>query len=50
VIAFVGPLIALVLFTQAFGDYLPFEGEELVDGLVDTFLDGTLAPDGGRET
>jgi AcrR family transcriptional regulator len=50
VIAFVGPLIALVLFKQAFGDHLPFEGEELVDGLVDTFLDGARAPDGGRET
>ena len=48
VIAFVGPLIALVLFKQAFGEHLPFEGEELVDGLVDTFLDGALAPDGGR--
>ncbi|HEY3110605.1 MAG TPA: TetR/AcrR family transcriptional regulator [Chloroflexota bacterium] len=50
VVAFVGPLIALVLFKQAFGDRLPFEGEELVDGLVDTFLTGAGAPDGGGGT
>ena len=49
VVAFVGPLIALVLFKQAFGDQLPFEGDELVDGLVENFLGGALAPDGGEE-
>jgi AcrR family transcriptional regulator len=47
VIAFVGPLIALVLFKQAFGDRMPFDGDELVDGLVDTFLHGVVPPGGG---
>jgi AcrR family transcriptional regulator len=48
VLAFVGPLIALVLFKQAFGARLPFEGEELVDELVETFLSGALASVGGK--
>src|SRR5262249_21347649 len=46
VIAFVGPLISLVLFEQAFRDRLPLGRDGLVDGLVETFLSGAAAPGG----
>jgi AcrR family transcriptional regulator len=49
VLAFVGPLISLVLFEQAFGERLPFDPDATVDALIDTFLSGALAPDGGRQ-